>query len=450
MSVEALHRELTHGDRTVVEIVEHFLSVIEDKNPSINALVHIDAERARAQAANHDAGAPLASVLAGLPTADKDLVQRAGMPTRYGTAVTSQDNSKTSDPMALWVDEVAAISVGKTSTSEFGLSASTEARASGPTRNPHDLSRIAGGSSGGAAAAVAAGMLPFAPGSDGGGSVRIPAWACGVTGWKPSRGLIPAGSGFEYLAGLVVPGLLTQSARDLQLIATLLTRGEWHWSTRAGADWSGLELSARRPLRIGRTTATPWPTEWGVAASDHALSAFEQATSVLRAAGHDVVDLEWSPDQSYAEHFFSVWVANASQIPVPDDKLDGLEPLTQFLIERGRALLASELVRALGALKDFEHQTIAAFSSVDLVLTPGLAIEPPEIGWFHDTDPEENFRQQVAFTPWSSFVNVAGLPGLALPVNTTSSGMPMGVQLVGSPGGDPEMIRLGAELEAEL
>lgn len=445
-----LHRDLSNGNRTVTEVVDHFLQVIDEKNPDINALVHIDPDRARALAAKQDAGGPPVSVLAGLPTADKDLVQRAGMPTRYGTAVTSQDNSEISDPMALWVDDVGAISVGKTSTSEFGLSASTEARASGPTHNPHNVSRIAGGSSGGAAAAVAAGMLPFAPGSDGGGSVRIPAWACGVTGWKPSRGLIPAGSGFEYLAGLVVPGLLTQSAADMQLIASLLTRGEWHWSTRAGADWSRLESSASRPLRIGRTTATPWPTDWGVAPADDALSAWEHTTSALRGAGHEVIDLPWSPDQSYADHFFSVWIANASQIPVPDDKVADLEPLTQFLIERGRALPASELARALGALKVFERQTIAAFSSVDLVLTPGLAMEPPEIGWFHESDPEENFRQQVAFTPWSSFVNVAGLPALALPVSTTDSGLPMGVQLIGAPGGDPEMIRLGAELEAVL
>ena len=446
----ALHRDLSNGDRTVAEVVEHFLQVIDQKNPDINALVHIDAERARAQAAEHDASAFPGSVLAGLPTADKDLVQRAGMPTRYGTAVTSHDNSETSDPMARWVDDVGAISVGKTSTSEFGLSASTEAEASGPTRNPHDLSRIAGGSSGGAAAAVAAGMLPFAPGSDGGGSVRIPAWACGVTGWKPSRGLIPAGSGFEYLAGLVVPGLLTHSARDLQLMATLLTRGAWHWSTTAGADWSRLESSARRPLRIGRTTSSPWPSDWGVAPSGDAISAWEHATSALRAGGHEVVDLDWTPDQSYADHFFSVWIANASQIPVPEEKVDGLEPLTQFLIERGRSLPASELARALAALTVFEHQTIEAFSSVDLVLTPGLAMEPPEIGWFHPSDPEENFRQQVAFTPWSSFVNVAGLPALALPVSTTAAGLPMGVQLIGRPGGDPEMIRLAVELDELL
>ena len=449
-SVAALHRDLSRGDRRVLDVVNHFLQVIDQKNPEINALVHLDAERARAQAAEYDERPSLVSVLAGLPTADKDLVQRAGMPTCYGTAVTSRDNSDTSDPMARWVDEVGAISVGKTSTSEFGLSASTEAAASGPTRNPHDLSRIAGGSSGGAAAAVAAGMLPFAPGSDGGGSVRIPAWACGVTGWKPSRGLIPAGSGFEYLAGLVVPGLLTNSASDLKLIAQLLTQGAWFWSTAARAEWSMLSESAGRPLRIGRTTASPWPSEWGVSPSTDAHEAWEQATAALLQAGHEVVDLDWAPDSSYADHFFSVWVANASQIPVPDDKVAGLEPLTQFLIERGRALPASHLAQSLSWLKAFEHSTIKSFSTVDVVLTPGLAMEPPEVGWFHATDPEENFRQQVAFTPWSSFVNVAGLPAIALPVTTSTAGLPMGIQLVGRPGGDPEIIRLAVELEQLL
>ena len=448
--LSALHADLVRGDRLPSEVLEHFLQVIEEKNPSINALVYVDADHAREQAATLDASTDLPTILSGLPTADKDLVQRRGMPTGYGTTVTSPDPSDSSDPMADWVDGVGALSVGKTSTSEFGLSAATEAHATGPTRNPHDSSRTAGGSSGGAAAAVAAGMLPFAPGSDGGGSVRIPAWACGVTGWKPSRGLIPAGSGFEYLAGLVVPGLLTRTARDLQAIAALLAHGPWHWSTTAHAEWPLLEASATRPLRIGVTTETPWPKEWGVEASAEAMAALNRGTDALVAAGHEVVELDWSPSVSYAEQFFTVWIANAAQIPVPDYKVALLEPLTQFLIERGRALPAADLARALRELSAFERDTIRTFSDVDLVATPGLAIEPPPLGWFHATDPEENFRQQVQFTPWSSFVNVAGLPGLALTTHQSPAGLPMGMQLIGRPGGDPEMIRVGAELEKAL
>ena len=141
--LSALHADLVRGDRLPSEVLEHFLQVIEEKNPSVNALVYADADHAREQAATLDASTDLPTILSGLPTADKDLVQRRGMPTGYGTTVTSPDPSDSSDPMADWVDGVGALSVGKTSTSEFGLSAATEAHATGPTRTPHDSSRTA-------------------------------------------------------------------------------------------------------------------------------------------------------------------------------------------------------------------------------------------------------------------------------------------------------------------
>lgn len=439
----------------MADLLSHYLARIDAHNPSINALVHIDRDYAlsRADQLQKSLAEGAAPGLLGLPSADKDLVSRAGMPTGYGSATAIGQSLPTeSDPMALWLDEVGAISVGKSATSEFGLSASTESLVVGPTRNPHDLTRSAGGSSGGAAAAVAAGLLPFAPGSDGGGSIRIPALACGVVGWKPSRGLIPAGSGFESMAGLVVPGLITRSVADLAYVAEHLVHGELHWSTRAPGEVARYRSAIQSPARgltVGVTITSPWPASWGVEPDSSAIRAFEIAKSALADAGHTLIELRWQPDVAYAEHFMTVWAASAASVAVGAEKETELEPLTRHLRDRGRHLDVVQLANALAALRLFERDTIQAFSNCDVVLTPGLNGPAPTLGWLDQTDPERNFRQQVDFTPWTSFVNVAGLPALALPI-TDVAGLPLGVQLIGRPGGDATVMGVAQQLSDQL
>ncbi len=437
------------------ELLEHYLDRIERYNPLLNALVHIDAPGARIRAAQAqdalDTGE--ATALTGLPTADKDLVAREGMPTGYGSAISrGQPPADTSDPMALWVDRVKAVSVGKTSTSEFGMAAATEALAVGPTRNPHDTTRSAGGSSGGAAAAVAAGLLPFAPGSDGGGSIRIPALSCGLVGWKPSRGLVPAGSGFEFPGGLAVPGLITRSVEDLAVAADLLVQGDWSWATRApgspGAYLQGLADSSRR--RIAVTTAWPWPSHWDIEVHPDALIALARARESLIDAGHEVVDLDWKPASSYANDFVTLWSSNAASLPVPPDAIESIEPLTRLLIERGQQVSAVELVEAMAGLRRFEYDTISAFAGYDAVLTPGLNGPAPTLGWYDPQDAWHNFRQQVQVTPWTSFVNVAGLPAVSVTTAYTSEDLPVGVQLVGRPGGDARVMGLAGQITSRL
>lgn len=443
------------GETTPSQLLDYYWQRIERCDPEINAFAYRDCDYARDRAT--EVAARLengdTSRVIGLPTADKDLVARAGMPTGYGSSYpVGPDQATSSDPMARWLDSAGAISVGKTTTSEFGMAASTEALATGPTRNPHDTTRSAGGSSGGAAAAVAAGMLPFAPGSDGGGSIRIPALACGVVGWKPSRGLVPAGSGFEFLGGLAVPGLITRSVEDLIFLADTLRHGDYHWATRAPVDRGLLEGVASMPSRatIGVTTASPWPADWGVGPSDDALVALDMARQALLDAGHTVVDLDWRPDTDYAEAFMTLWTSNAATLPVPDDDVDRVEPLTRYLISRGRQVMAVDLVRALGFLRTFERETIATFSPFDAVLTPGLSGPVPQLGWYDPEDALMNFRQQVQVTPWTSFVNVAGLPAIAWPTHYTASGLPVGAQLIGRPGADANILALAAQVERRL
>jgi len=444
--ISQLHQQLIAGKTTASELTRASLEAIERDNPRVGALVHVDAEyaMARAEQIDREGYSPSSSPLRGLPTADKDLTRRSGMPTKYGSRTRERRPvDLESDEMARWVDDVGAISVGKTATSEFGMAGYTEPALHGPVRHPRDANRGVGGSSGGAAAAVAAGFFSFAPGSDGGGSIRIPALACGIVGWKPSRGLIPAGSGLESPAGLAVPGLLTRSVADLSLIAPELQRGSWEWSTHAPSE-------DNRPLRtIGVTAESPWPTEWGIAPGPDALAAVEVATAALTSAGCEVIEIEWQPDRSYHEHFLTVWAVTAAAIDVAAEDEHLLEPLTRYLRDHARTISSVDFSRALVRLKEFERDTICAFSTVDAVLTPGLAFSPPTIGFF-DSDPETNFRQQVEFTPWTSFVNVAGLPAVVQPTSNAPDGLPMGVQLIGRPGADSALISLALTLEAEI
>jgi len=441
-----LHQQLLAGEMTASELTRESLEAIERDNPEVGALVYIDAEyaMARAELIDREGYSPSSSPLRGLPTADKDLTRRVGMPTKYGSRTRERRPvDLESDEMARWVDDVGAVSVGKTATSEFGMAGYTEPALHGPVRNPRNPSRGVGGSSGGAAAAVASGFFSFAPGSDGGGSIRIPALACGIVGWKPSRGLIPAGSGLESPAGLAVPGLLTRSVADLSLIAPELQRGGWEWATHAPSEDT-------RPLRtIGVTSESPWPTEWGIAPSPDASAAVEVAKDALSSAGCDVIEIEWQPDRQYHEHFLTVWAVTAAAIDVAPEDESLLEPLTRYLRDHARTITSVDFSRALVRLKEFERDTIRAFSTVDAVLTPGLAFSPPEIGFF-DPDPGVNFRQQVEFTPWTSFVNVAGLPAVVQPTSEDRDGLPMGVQLIGRPGADSALISLALTFEAEI
>ncbi|MDR9396729.1 amidase [Pontimonas sp.] len=450
------HNALSTGQISASELTEYYLQRIERFNPGLNAFVHVDPEYARRRAAAVDdqLAGPTATALTGLASADKDLVHREGMPTRYGSALTAdQPPADQSDPMATWLDSVGAISVGKTATSEFGMAAASEALAMGPTKNPHDVSRSAGGSSGGAAAAVAAGMLPFAPGSDGGGSIRIPALSCGLVGWKPSRGLVPAGSGFEFLGGLAVPGLITRSVEDLALAADLLVRGDWSWATRApgepGSYLAGV-TEGFTPRRIGWTSASPWPEDWAITPDPLALEAFSRARDALVDAGHELVECDWQPSRHYAEDFVTLWTANAASLPVPEEARVALEPLTRFLIEEGMKVSGVQLVRALAGLRSFEQDTISTFGQFDAMLTPGLNGPPPALGWYDQVDAWRNFRQQVDITPWTSFVNVAGLPAIAVPTTYSPEGLPAGAQLVGNPGGDATVMALAAQIESRL
>ncbi|MTE23077.1 amidase [Microbacterium sp. ZXX196] len=418
-----------------------------EEGAALGAFVRLTGERALERARALERGAP-AGLLWGVPLAEKDLTARAGVETEYGSRAFAGHVPEVSDPLAAALDAAGAVSIGKTNTPEFGLTGYTESAVAPPARNPWDPVTGAGGSSGGAAVAVATGMLPAAPASDGGGSIRIPAATVGVVGLKPSRGRLPFANGLETPGGLSTAGAIARSAEDAAiLLDALVAGGPHHFATRPPGHGPFAPAARQDPprSRIGVTLATPWDGWTSTDLDPAARAAFDRAIRILGGAGHDVADAAWRP-VGYPEMFLTLWRASAARIPIADGDLDALaEPLTAWLVREGRALGAAELLAAQQRQAAFERRTIADFAAFDAVLTPALALPPRPVGWYAGVTPEENFARQCSYAPHTSFVNVAGLPAITVPVG--GEGRPWSVQLVGRPGGEERILQLARQLE---
>jgi len=453
-----LHQLLQRREVSPVELAQHYLDRIERLDPGVGAFATVTPEAALERARHVEERVPTAAPLWGLPLADKDLHRRAGVPARFGSRAFADFVPDESDELVRAVDDAGAVSLGKTATPEFGLPSYTEGLVGPPTRNPWDPALGAGGSSGGAAAAVAAGMLPFAPGTDGGGSIRIPAAACGLVGVKPSRGRVPAGPGLATLAGLGVAGPIARTVADAALLLDGLIAPTGYpaahrYAVRAPGDdgpYLGAAIRGEGRFQLGVMTDSPWDDGYDIEVSEEARSALDRAIAAFDGLGHGIEAMAPEPEPGYPDAFRTIWQAGAATIPVDGADEALLEPLTQWLVERGRAVPARQLAEALAWLAGFEERVIRRFSSFDAVLTPALATPPPPIGWYDQEDGERNFAQQVQFTPFTSFVNVSGLPAITVPVEDTADGLPMGVQLIGRPGGEATLFALGAQLERRV
>jgi len=451
-------QELQKGTFSPLDLTDHYLGRIEALNPELGAFVTVTADAARARARQVTTSVPTSAPLWGLASGDKDLWMRAGVHAGFGSRLFADFVPETSDEIVQTLDAAGAISLGKTNAPEFGLPSYTESLAAPPARNPWDPSLGAGGSSGGAAVAVAAGMLPFAPGSDGGGSIRIPAAACGLVGLKPSRGLIPAGSGVDSLAGLVVDGPLARTVADAALlldgmISRVHGRIDHHFTLRApggDAPYLGSAVRGEGRYQLGVMTTSAWDDAYEIAIDQQARAALDSAVAEFAALGHGIEETALESDDTYAPAFRTIWQAGAARIPADGEAEALLEPLTRWLVRRGRALSARELSEALATLSAYERSFIRQFSTFDAVLTPALAMTPRPIGWYDQEDAEHNFAQQVQYTPFTSMVNVTGLPAIVLPIHQSPDGLPMGVQLIGRPGGEATLLALGAQLERRV
>ncbi|MEV7631482.1 amidase [Microbacterium sp. NPDC089318] len=439
---------LRRGAFSPSELVVHYLERIARSEDQVGAFVEVTGDDALARAAALGKTAPTGA-LWGLPFADKDLVARAGVPMHSGSRLHRDLVPSATADQAAVLDEAGGISLGKTSTPEFGLTGYTETQIGPPTRDPWNSANGAGGSSGGAAAAVAAGLLPLAPGSDGGGSIRIPAATVGVVGIKPSRGRVPFASGLDSPGGLPVAGPIARSVADAALLLDVQCAGRPHrFATRAPQSGPFLSAAATPSARarIGVTTVSPWDDADDIRLDIDAARAVDVAAALLADAGHDVDGFAWRP-RGYAELFTTLWRTSAARMMLTDAELEVVEPITAWLVREGRRLTGTQVLQALAAASVFEQETITSFDPFDAVLTPALALPPQRVGWFDRDDPERGFSQQVRYAPYSSFVNVAGLPAIVLPVMTDATGHPVSIQLIGRPGGEAAIISLATAME---
>jgi amidase len=447
------------GEVSPVDLVAAALERITALDAKVGAFVTITADQALAQAreAEHavlrcedDAALP---PLLGVPTAIKDLNLTAGVPTRFGSRTMADFVPDVDDTVVVLLRRAGCISVGKTATPEFGLPCYTETDIGEPTRTPWDLSRSAGGSSGGAAAAVAAGMIPVAQGSDGGGSIRIPASACGLVGLKTSRGRISKGPADLDSTRLSVLGPLARTVRDAAAFLDAVSGpqpGDPDPLPPLPAGETFLRWCDRPPrrLRIGRYLDSPMLAE----VDAEVRTAWERTSGLLADLGHEVVDTTAPFTADAVPDFETIWTVPAAAIPIDPARESLLRPLTAHLRERGRSAGGPQFAGAMARLNVASRRARIAGSPFDVVLTPTLAMVPRPIGWFvgTDGDPAADFERQKRFTPYTAMYNLTGQPAISLPLFQSSEGLPIGMMFSAPLGAEPRLLALAAQLEEAL
>ena len=440
------------GDTDPVEVVDHFLSRVEAHSDTYGAFVTVTTEQARERAraaakrlADNDQVTPLT----GVPTAIKDLNLTAGVRTTFGSAAMEAFVPEISDRVVQNLEGAGLVSLGKTNTPEFGSPCYTEPDVAPPARTPYDQSRSAGGSSGGAGAAVASGLLPVAQGSDGGGSIRIPASVCGLVGIKPTRGRISGAPMYGDITGLSTAGTLARTTRDAAALLDVLAGpapSDPLWAERVAESY--LDHCDRDPgtLRIGRF-ATPVVADADV--DPQVLFAYDRLSERLEELGHVVDDIDPPVTSAIVPVFETVWSVSAAMFAVPEDRQSLLRPLSRWLRERGARTSGPEFANALARMNQIGAKVIADLAPYDAILTPTLAQLPAKIGGIrNDDDPAADFEAQKQFTPYTSLWNVTGMPAVSLPTGWSTEGLPIGTMLAGRPGSEHVLCSLAAQIEA--
>lgn len=466
--------DVRSGQRSAEEVTRAALAAAERLEPHLGAFARLSPELALEQAravderiaAAHRAGRvdelATALPLAGVPCPIKDLNQVAGVPMTAGAALLAADPivPEADDGSVTALREAGTTMIGKTSTPEFGFPPYTEPNL-GPggavraARTPWDLTRGAGGSSGGAAAAVAAGIVPIAHASDGGGSIRIPAAACGIVGYKPSAGLVSNGPTGVAGAGLATQGVVARTVLDSAIGTDVLSRA---WPGDAPHPARGVLAQAVRdvrdtePVRGLRVGLLTDPVVAGDAmVHPESIAAATDLATLLESLGADVVPVPvpFTPQEWLA--FMPLWSVGAVTLPIPPEADPALTPLTRWLRERGRSYTGAQYAEAVMAAQRVARQTAAAWDAVDVVLTPSLAGPPAPVGSLRDdADPAGDFEDQKRFTPWTSIANIAGTPSISLPVHTAvvdGVRLPFGAMLTGRPGGDARLLEIARAVE---
>jgi amidase len=444
------------GEVSARELVELSLERIEELNPALNAFVDVDGERALATAAQIAPGDQ--RPFAGVPVAVKNNRAVAGLRLTYGCALMENYVCDYDHNVTRRLRDAGFVIVGTTTLPEYGILPVSEARIFGPTRNPWDLGRTPGGSSGGAAAAVAAGLVPVAHGNDGGGSIRIPAACCGLVGLKPARGRISAAPELGD-SSLGIDGMLTRSVADTAAILDVLAGyepGDATWAPPPARPFAHAAAADPGRMRIAFSLQTPSPD-----AELDPINArgAEQAAGLLRSLGHEVVEVDppWRVD-GLSELFgvvFSSLIAlsigySAHVAGKPQPEAEDMEPMSWAIFSMISKLGTLEQQSAVIRLQAFARQLVTWLSEYDALLTPALAERPLPLGSLDTAaeNPMATFSASGLFTPYTPVFNATGQPGISLPLYEGEDGLPLGVQIIGSPAGEERLLSLAAQLEA--
>ncbi|TNC52499.1 amidase [Rubellimicrobium rubrum] len=446
---------IAQGQISATEVAEAAISLIEALNPRLNAVVLDRFDAARAEAERLRPRGPLAGATFLL----KDVnLFGADMPTRFASRFFAGAEPKPDSTMVRRWREAGLVILGRTNTPEFAGDFITEPQLYGPTLNPWNEGVTVGGSSGGAAAAVASGMVPLAHGTDLGGSIRIPAACCGVFGFKPSVGLNPLGPPWEEIAGgLDADHVLTRSVRDsaasLDVTAGPDTGTRLNRLPPSGGFLAGLVAPLPR-LRIGVALEDPA----GRRAGANQAAAVERTARLLSGLSHHLEPYAFPPEALPGPWFDALWTTDILHLVQErgaelgrDPSEDELDDLTRAALRHARTLSAVDYLDARLAMARAAQAIGRSRESFDIVLTPSLAEDPPSLGELdfatNGRDLDRWNARGYAFAPFSTPANLAGQPSASCPVMIGGSGLPLAVQITGKPGADLLVLQLARELE---
>ncbi len=442
------------GEVTPGELLDDAIARLEAVNPALNAVTATLYDQARAGISGGVPGGPFA----GVPFLLKDIgVLLAGTATTNGSRLFASFTADHDSEMVRRYKAAGLVIFGKTNTPEFGLSASTEPQLFGPTHNPWRLDHSPGGSSGGAAAAVAGGIVPMAHGSDGGGSIRMPASCCGLFGLKPTRGRTPSGPDLgESVAGLSIGHAITRTVRDsaalLDAVAGPDIGDPYHAPVPEGPFLGEVGAPPGR-LRIAVSTASPR----GDPVHSDCVAAVEDAAGLCADLGHEVS--EAAPDldaERLDDALLKIWSANTHNIVRAGERALGraaqpgeLEAVSRGLAERGAALSAGEYVAAVQTMHRQARRAAAFFTDHDILLTPVLAAPPVALGVMdmNSDDLDGYLARMGAYMPFTSLFNATGQPAMSVPLYWNDEGLPIGTQFAAGFGAEATLFRLAAQLE---
>ena len=444
------------GEIAAREAVSAALERIEAMDDRLNAFVEVDAERALEAADKIEPGDE--RPFAGVPIAIKTNVPVAGLCVNFGSRFLQGHRPGHSAYLVRRLRDAGFVVVGTTNMPEFGILPTTEPRHTGATRNPWDLERTPGGSSGGSAAAVAAGMLPVAHGNDGGGSLRIPGACCGLVALKPSRGRVSRGPdlGDSFLAS---DGVLTRTVTETAQVLDVLAGyevGDATWAPRPIEPYASAVRRDPGRLRVAMTASNAI----GADVDPECMRGMRAAGELLASLGHEVEEASPAWPGGDALGLFLKAFGPAVSLGISYGELlagrppeeDEIEPLSRAVFDLARELTSVGYLGAIAQLQAVARGIVAFFAEYDLLLTPALGERPLKIGECHGygDDPMADLERSGHFTPFASLFNVTGQPAIAIPVGFGDDGLPTAAQLVAKPLGEDTLLQVAAQMEAAI